>query len=230
MLDFSRTRVRASVERPVAEGHVVSQEGQGLVYDVALDGVKVATGVGTEKFDGVVMAEVLVSDTLPVVQTLDASQVVVDGAVVAEIELGFAPISGTMVVFDATGTKVADAAMVSGKPTTLDGSKLAANVGAVKAPYKLVARKQATVAEIRGLQGDIPNGGAATLVIGTVGVILQGDVYTTVYNTADDWANATTIKVGAGGVFTTSGTGAVVPNARVISLPGVDSVYLGISY
>jgi len=67
-------------------------------------------------------------------------------------------------------------------------------------------------------------------IIRSIGVIIRGEVFTDQYDAAIDWASATSVKLGASGIVTTSGSGATITGARITHVPDAANPFLGIEF
>lgn len=222
MLYFPQGRAYISQEFPVAPGATVSAEGMALVANTTggVFGVQPSGGNSGEKFVGVAVSMQMTITSLSRVE----DQVVPSSNT---LTLERTPSSGTLSVYDVTAAAVVPATgggawSLSGATLTLTASQTGHEV--------LVAYKYAvTAAESQLLQGDIYPGGAAGFVVGQVGVLKNGSVFTSEFDTTVNW-NATnpTVTSGALGQFTVGGNGAVIPGF-VINVPSATYPYLGLS-
>jgi hypothetical protein len=215
-----------SDEQPVASGATVTAEGQALVgvFVDGVFGVRPSSGVANEKFMGVSIAQQLTLEYMAA-----AEELTVPAAAAYEITLGHTPVGGTLRLVNASGTELsagnpavnADEYSIADKVVTVHSS-LADTVVSAYYRYELSA------IEAKLLQGDIPPGGAASLVLGSVGRIKSGKIYTTEYDTSVDWsnggaANPPVVSLGANGLFTVGGSGTELTNVTVIQIPGADN-------
>jgi len=229
MLLFPDTKVMQSIERAVAVGSTITAEGQALVTTTSggVFGVSASTGTSADvaAFAGVSLAQQLTMLFSPALDNL----VVNTGLAVTTT---YTPYTGTLRVVnltrDPTLALLAGAAAgnygISGNTITVvtGGATVAGDTLAVYYRYT------PTTLEALAIQGNIPPGGAASLTLGSVGVITQGDILTSEYDTTVDWTAANVvIKTGANGVFTIGGSGATV-NGFVTAVPSSTSPYLGI--
>lgn len=227
MIIFSQTRIFSSIERPVASGQTISQEGQALIADTTggVFGVKASGGSSGELFAGVSMSQQMTPLYLPAKE-----QFTVPSGLT--FTLGKVPAASTIYAYNVTAGSaltVTGSAPSAGEIQVNTTSGLctfnAAQSGAV---VWVTYRYSPTTVEIMSVQGNIPPGGAASATTGTIGVITEGDIVTTEFDTAVNWAAANVvIKTGASGLFTIGGNGATV-NGHVTQVPSVDSPYLGI--
>jgi len=227
MILFPSSNLRASEELKVAVGSTITAEGQALIADNTggVFGVKPSTGAANEQFVGIAVSQQLTLLYVP------AKEQLVQG-VANTITLGHAPAASSLLLTDSTDGTV----QAAGNPgTTADTYSISGNVitlhaGNVGHTYTASYRYSPTTVEALYIMGSIPAGGAAGLTLGSVGVVKQGTVITSEYDTAVDWSAANVVvKLGANGVFTIGGTGTTV-NATVVEVPSTSSPYLGLSF
>jgi len=227
MLNLTQTRIRASEELPFDTAATNSTVGCILVQGSSVGTVKPGTGASGELFVGVSLSQPLSLTNYPRVEslTVNASN---------QITLSRTPLGSTLRLIDSSnantvqtaGTPASNANQysISGTTVTLNS---ATQGHAILATYQY----SPTTLEARTLQGDVQPGGAASLTIGTVGVIRAGTVYTTEYDTTVDWTAANpAIKCGSSARFTIGGSGASVPNAQVIQAPSTSDALLGVAF
>jgi len=221
MLSFDKTRIFRSVERKTATGTTITAEGQALVLDVTagLGTVKPSTGAALEQFMGFSLAQQLTIDVFPFIDTFT-----VPAAAPLTITLPHTPLAGTIrIVETGASALLADPAdySVVGKVVTF-----VANAGDT---VSIAFRYNPTVLQAKQFQGDILPGGAAALVLDSVGVIEVGDVYTSEYDTLSDFTvNPPRLYLGANGVITTVSGGVELVGARVIEAPVAGYPFLGV--
>lgn len=226
MLNFNFCRFDRQTSRSVAPSTLITAEGTPLVADnTVVNGVKPATGAAGEIFVGVTFSQQLTILAFPYVEDLvpNASN---------QFTLAHAPSSGTLRILDTTtstpqtaGTPgtTANQYSISGQVVTVNSAQ---GTDTMRCWYRYVP----TTVEARSLQGDTLPGGAADLVLNTVGVVVAGDVYTTEYDSTVDWTAANiVVKLGANGLFTIGGSGGTATGVRVISPPTPDNPYLGLA-
>jgi len=225
MILFPNTRIVQSFERPVAVGSTVSAEGTPLIGDWAggVFGVKPTGGGATDQFVGVSINQQLTPLAFPNFEDLVANST-------PTVTLSYTPIGGSIRVYDVTNA----VAQTAGNPTnvneySISGVVITLHSAKVGATIRVSYRYVPTTVQAIALQGNIPPGGAAGLTLGSVGVITEGDVWTSEFDTAVDWtANPTIVKLGANGLFTVGGSGATVPNAYIVDVPTTSNAWLGI--
>lgn len=225
MLLFQNSRIIQSTERPVAAGATVTAEGQALVATNVggVFGVKPSTGAAGEIFAGVSLAQQLTPLYLPAVERLTVTAGLT-------VTVRSTPVGGTLRVYNVTKGAVVAAGVAAGNYSIVGNVITVVAGGATAAADVLEVgyRYSPTTLEAKAIQGDIPAGGAASLTLNSVGAILQGDVYTTEFDTSVDWTAANpVITLGANGLFTIGGAGAVVPNAYIVKVPSAGSIATG---
>lgn len=227
MLDFTRTRVLESNEFPVQQGFTITAEGRGLVgdYTGGVFGLKEGTGSPDEKFVGVSVSQQMTPYSLPYY-----NDYVVPASGTYVVSLPFAPASGTLAVIN-TANNTALTVVTSGSPTSgqvkIVGSDLTFNSAQAGINFRAQFRYVPTTLQWRQIQGDIPPGGAASLTLGTMGVMIKGLVSTTEFDTSVDWNIANPVLgLGADGLFTLydEGNNTPIPGAVITQIPASGSV------
>lgn len=228
MIDFAKTKVQHSVERPVLTGELIATEGSALVGGRNADntfGVKQSTDTSGEQFQGIAFNQQLTLDYLPVIEVL----VVADAAVVSAAATKTIVSGSLRVVGETTGVLAAGNPATTTAEYSVDLNTGIITVHADQAGEDLTVsyRYAPTVLEAKDIQGDILPGGAAGQTLGSVGIITAGDIYTSAYNTAVDWSGNTIVTLGASGIFDVGGTVALA-NVTVIHQPTADEPFLGL--
>lgn len=226
MLKFN-VNISDSVERPVAQGFTVTAEGQALVADRTggLYGVKPSTGASGEQFAGVSISQQLTPLYLPIMEVLT-----VPATGTYAVTLAKTPAGGTLrVVSSGAGVLAAGSPGAEVDEYSITGNVITVNVARAANTLTINYRYSPTTVELATVQGDIPPGGSVSLVLGSVGVIRRGDIYTSEYDTSVDWTAANPlVYAGANGLFTTvQGTAALV-NCTVIGVPSASNPFLGL--
>jgi len=220
-LNFNSTRIDRSTNRKVATGHMVLAEGAALVADSVT--VRTATGAANERFVGFSFSQQNTINAAPMVEDLIVNE---DG----EINLAQLPLASSARYnwVNSDGTVGASATPASSAAklitfTTGDADRV------VRAQYKFAP----TAAQAGFIQGNVLPGGDSGHLLGNVGVITAGDVYTSEYDTTVDWtaqaAAEAALTMAANGQVTVGGAGGVITGARIISVPTPGSAYLGIA-
>jgi len=222
MLYFPQGRNYISQEFPVAVGQVVAAEGLALVANTSNGsfGVQPSGGLAGEKFVGVSVSMQMTLTSLARVETY-----VVPAT--NTVTLARTPSAGTLSIFDATaGTVVPSGGAGSWSLVGQTVTLTAAETGhSIVAYYKYAV----TAAESQQIQGDIYPGGAAGFVVGQVGTLKNGTVYTSEFDTTVNWNVANpVVKTGAAGQFTIGGNGDTV-QGFVVNVPSATSPYLGLN-
>jgi hypothetical protein len=234
MLNLSLCGIRVSRNRDVASGVTSIEEGVGLIA-VRVNGVPtVKPGVGsanTEEFAGVALNERTAPTLAPLVYR---AKVVLVTSGQWGIVLNRNVVGTPRVIYTATGVALtaAGGAPTAGQYRVVTNNIIEVNTADLGKELEVTYTYAPTVADLYQLGGDNSPTTFATLptLIGVTGVIEEGTVFTTNYDPSADWAGwtpASSIKVGANGVFQIGGTGATV-KGRVISAPSVDIPFLGL--
>lgn len=223
MILFPNTRPVLSVERAVAGGFTIDQEGKALVSAMVggIFGVKKSAGIAGEVFLGIAFNMLKPVTEMPYLESLT------QGAS-NTVTLSYTPLAGTLRITDVnTGTQqtaavsAANAYQIAGNVVSL----FAAQTGHV---YLISYRFAPTAAQVIALVGNVHPGGAAGDYLGQVGVIQKGDVFTTEYDASVDWSTGPAVSLGANGVFTVGGAGVVLTNVSVIAAPQAGIGALGL--
>jgi hypothetical protein len=234
MILFQDSRFLQTIEMPVQTGYTVDAEGQALAADYTggVFGVRKSSTTASDKFVGVSFSQQLTLLYLPYFESLTVSA----GLTVqtAFATSGVALQSGSLRVYNTTHAGALTAGGAAGNYVVNSAGLITVVAGGstVAGDVLLVSyRYSPTTVQAKSLAGDIPAGGAASLTLGTVGVITQGTVVTSEFDTAVDWTgNPTSVVMGANGLFTVGGTGAAIPNCYITQVPSVASPFLGIHF
>lgn len=230
MINFNISRFVESTTRNVDPSKQVTAEGCALVIDTAHpNSVAPSAGLSTEVFAGVSFSQQQPITSAPKMEEL---VIAADGTIV----LARQPTAGTIrvtiggTVFTADAVGTAQGTIAAGKysQAAAGSQTLVFPVAQEGLTAVVLYRYAPTVAEVITLQGYILPGGDSGNLLNVVGVVTKGDLYVDQYDTTADWT-LTTIKVGANGLFTTSGSGAAIAGARVLAVPTADQPFLGLS-
>lgn len=217
MIHTNLSVLSRSSERKLVTGVALFDEGVALVatYENGELRVKPSTGAPGEIFAGVAISQRQVLRTLPNIEvvTTDAE---------GNVTLAFTPVPGTTKV----NGLVEAAELATGKFV------LTGNVVATSTPdtvYTISYTYSPSSVQALSIQGDVLPGQALAGIVGSTTVIESGEVYTSSFDTTCDWSNPTTLRLGANGKFTTSGTGSVV-KCLVTKAPVAGAPTLGLSF
>ena len=222
MLNMRYTRIFHTENREVQTGVVIPDEGVALVFvkDLGITKLRPSTGVAGEKFAGVSLARNVPPTFYPSVQedVIPAS---------LSYSLSRPPIAGQILVKvgGVTKTVVATTPANAGE-VMLSGLTMSFAAGEAGKHLFVQYIFEPTVIEASTFVGQAIIGGMAFQSMGSVGIIVRGDICTNFYDVAVDWSTALDVKLGANGKFTTTGAGITVPNALVMNSPNVDNPML----
>lgn len=233
MLYRNKTREHDSNAFDVADSQTVIEEGLGMVIDTSEGGVaKVKPGTGD---DAEVFAGVSINDYVRPSVGTKVEELTISPAAAYVVELAKTPLSPTTLV----GAKLADGTILTyGDPGanatefSISGTTVTFNSAQAGKIVTLTYQYTLTVIEARALTGDT-NPGTANAAIANVSIIRKGEIYTSKYNTANDWseANISDVKVGANGILQRGGTGASLPpSTYILHVPTTDEPFLGIYF
>jgi hypothetical protein len=223
MLYMPNSSLFDSEEAVLSKSAVISAEGQALV--ALADGLAPSTGAAGEVFAGFVCQRV---SAAPILEEVFTRVEVLTVANEGSLSLTRAPISDAVVgLYDVDGGKAIEGTtLVDGVTIANEGLKAGLNVK-VTYKYKL------TVVEAKSIMGDAQPGGTGGALVGQIGVVSRGTVFTTCYDTSVDWASAKELKLGADGVITSgSDKEGTVINGYVVAngIPSAMYPYLGIKF
>ncbi len=219
MILFPNTKIIESVERPVAAGQTVDQEGRALtgVLTAGTFGVRFSAGSGTESFVGVSFNTPAVLTRIPLIEDKVQSSA-------NTITLSQTPIGGTIRVRNETSGTVQTAGSPSNaNEYSISGNVITLNAAGVGNTIRVWYAYVPTTVQAVALFGNTQPGGQAGLMLGQAGVITRGDVYTTEFDTTSDWVTGGTVRLGASGLFTLGGSGTQLTNVTIIAVPSVGS-------
>lgn len=223
MIYLPLSKIVDSAETVVAPGAQVQSEGAALIRATGAPaaGVTVSGGAAGEVFAGFSIAGTAGAAFNPAYASKVESFLVPVSGIVT---LGFAPVTGQVMVFDNTANAVV--AIAAG--VTLTGKTLAGltagNTVTVTYLYAL------SVVQARALQGDAQPGGYAGAYVGQVGLAKRGLVFTDQFDASKNWAAATSIKLAANGQITDQSGSGVAIVGYVVSVPNVEVPFLGIEF
>lgn len=233
MLHFELSKLINTIERPVATGATVTQEGSALVYNSVGGGVQPSTGVAGEIFAGVSFSQQMTPMQFPQYDALTATSPTASGTL-PTLTTGNLPIAGTIRVVDVTTatTYAAGTPATTANTYSISGNTVTVPAAAAGHNFTVSYRFAPTTAQVLTVQGNIPPGGSSGLLLNSTGVVLQGDVATTEYDTSVDWTSVTRanpITLGANGLFTIGGSGTPLTSAYVTLIPASGTTQYGAS-
>lgn len=192
MLYMPKTALFDSEEAVLSKSAVISAEGQALV--ATADGLKESAGTKGEVFAGFVCQRV---SATPILEDFYCAVEELTVATEGSIELQRAPLSDAVVglVNADSGEAIAGDTTVSEKTVSNTNLTVGLNV-------RVVYKYAMSVVEAKSRMGDVQPGGPAGAVVGQIGLVSRGTVYTNCFDTAVDWKKATSIKLGANGIVT----------------------------
>lgn len=228
MLDLNRTKIVQSREIPVTAGYSVAAEGVCLMqaFEAGEETVRPCTAEASKVFVGFSYAETMSPLTKSLVE-----QITAPAASPFTLTLKNTPITGQLSVLDTNdGT-----ALTAGDPSTIataysiSGNVITVNTARASHVFQITYRYSPSVADLQFNDYLSINSFQATDFIGSIGVIVQGEVYTDLFDASVNWAAAPTVKMEAGGLVG-SGSGVAIPNAKVCHVPTIENPFLGIRF
>ena len=233
MIYFPKTRAQLSYEVAVASGVTVAAEGQLLVANTTLGvfGAQPTAGASGELILGFAISAQITLATFPKVESF----IIGSGFTYTTART---PQASTLLVYNTTNSAVISAG-ASATTYALVGSVITFGQGAgtgncaAGQAVTITYRYAPSAFEAEALQGDITPGGTAAALLGQVGVIKSGTIYTSEYDTSCNWnaTNPTVYSFANGRVSTTSG--GTTLNAVVVSAPnssGPQGAFLGLEF
>ena len=222
MFYMPKTSLFDAEEGVLSKNAAITAEGQALV--ATADGLKPAEGVAGEVFAGFVCQRVSAAPFLENYYVrVEELTVATAGSLVLQRE----PLSQDVVgLFDLdAGAAVEGEVTVSGKTISCDALTEGMNV-------RVTYRYAMSVVEAKSIMGDVQPGGPSGAMVGQVGFISRGIVYTNWFDPAVDWTKATTIKLAPNGMITDQTGEGVAIKAYVLAdgIPSAMYPFLGIKF
>lgn len=220
MIKLNATRFYETAQENLADGVSLSEEGQAMQY-FKIDGkTVVAPSDGTGKnFAGISVIRNAPPGTVPVVEesTVDAG---------GPMTLMRKPRGGVALVSIAgTALTPVSAAPADGE-YWIQNDTITFNVAQDGQDFLAQYTYEPSVTEARTITGDMPYGGFAANLMGTVTTAKRGIVSTSFYKADADWTTVVYVKLGAGGVFIPGTDNDHVPNIRVKNTPSSGAPFL----
>lgn len=229
MIDFYHSRQDRSVTRQVNSSTVVTDEGMLLVVDPSQpNSVKPSAGAAGEQIAGFSVSQQLSPSYLPYVDNgvPNAS---------AEFTTSFTPISGSLFIIDTTTGTVQTAGTPGSNPNqySISGNVITFNTAQKNDTMLIQYRYVPTAVQWQAVQGNVLPGGDSGALLNVVGVIVAGDIYTSIYDTSANWQSTSApiiVSTSANGMVTIGGSGTVIsPTVRVLAPPTATNPFLGLS-
>lgn len=234
-IDRTRSFWERLLERPLADSHNYTQEGDCMVQQAQTgDNVIVfdrSAGVANEQFVGCA-----ISDFRRVTDFVDTETTVVPSVAPYTFQLAHTtPVAGTYFLQDSAGTVMTDVSpgapaavnqysVSTGGLVTFHSAKAGVTISLIRYTYT------PTVAELNALFYQRPQVAQGQTRLAQVPVATgHCEIFTTQYDTSDTYTIGGRVYTGAAGKFTTTSTAIAVAGV-VISLPSVSDVYLGVTY
>lgn len=222
MFYMPKTSLFDSEEGVLSKGAVITAEGQALV--AVADGLKPSEGVEGEHFAGFVCQRVSATPFLEDFYVrVEELTVATAGAVVLARE----PLSAQVVGL----VNIATGEAIDGD-TTVEGA-VVKNANLTEGLQVRITYKYAmTVVEAKSKMGDIQPGGPSGALVGQVGFVSRGTVFTNFFDTTVDWKKAKKIQLAANGMITADKGNGVVIDAFVVAdgYPSAMYPFLGIKF
>lgn len=228
MIQLSQSRIQLSMEQPLYINSTQVEEGQALQWINENGQAMVTPGTGTAgTFAGIAFGYFMRPSTSAQVDVLT-----VPTTAPYTITLSQAPnntaamtvVYGSTVYAQTVGTLTGNEYSIGGTNNqTLTFPSTAAGL-----TFTVTYRFNLSILQAEMFTGDGYIVNAPSNVTGTIGVIQKGVIFTSNFDTSIYWGGVSSITVGAGGIFTSGGSGATV-QATVFSQPTTDVPYLGLN-
>lgn len=214
------SKFTVSGDKTVAPGATITAEGMALVRSQAApyNGVQPSTSANTT--DIFVGVSTMFLSAAPVVEAYATKVEVIVVPQNQQLVLSRSPVAGQFSVYDDTASRIVTGLTLTNN--VISGSGLVAQ-HTVFVTY----RYELSATEVRALYGDQQPGGYVGNIVGQVGVVSTGTIYTNQFDASKNWRAATAVKLGDNGQFTDqSGTGATLTNVVIVGIPNQDYPYL----
>jgi len=231
MLNLSaKCKIVQSQEFPVAAGVVIPAEGLSLIqtFEGGVEKVTLSAGGGSEVFMGVSYGEVFTPAIKSCVETL-----VVPAAGAVAVTLLHAVYGNTQVfAYDVTNA----VNQTIGNPANANeysvvGTLLTFNAAKAGATMLITYRYAPTAAELIAADNVRITSFSSSDYIGSIGVIMEGEVYTDQFDASKDWASATGVETGTSGIFDVNGgAGTLIASAVITHVPDANYPFLGFRF
>jgi hypothetical protein len=209
---------------------MVKEEGVALVslLEGGEEKVKPSEGAAGEHFIGFAYTETLT----PLTKSLVEEAVIPADAPYTVALTRNTVLAGQVSVMDVD----AGVAITAGDPANagkfaINGNVLTFNAAQAGHTVKITFRYQPTANEILTMDRVLLTTQSATDFIGSIGVVMEGEIFTNMFDAGVNWEAATEVKMKAGGVLTDqTGSGSAIAGARIIHVPSVVRPFLGIRF
>lgn len=230
MIHPSYTRWNSGAHYPLAANVTTVEDGQALVLSVEDNVAKAKPSAGTsgEIFLGIAYSRLVRPSTAVFVETVTGP----DGGGAVTLTKTPKALASTSVRTGVTALTVQAGAANDDTEVQLVGAVLTFHADSAGIEYVVTYRYDLTLIEARNLFGDGIHGPASAVEeTGVVGVITDGEVWTSNFDPSDNWAaaNIADIKTGASGEIVRAGNGAAI-RGHVMKVPDADFPFLGISF
>ena len=233
MLDLTRCRFFEDKEIAVATGETITDEGIPLMS--TLEGgeevVEPVDGAVTDIFAGFSYGEPYTPTTLAYVYTAS-----VPAAGVFTIQLPKTNIVAAQIhVYDNTAVAaLTEGVVANGVFSCVDATGLLTfDVAQAGNSMTVTFRYAPTTQEVM-MENNMPiYSPSGSSELGQIGVILHGEVYTDVFNSAIAWDDGpANVRTGVGRVTNTNegAVGAIIPNCTIIHVPSTDFPFVGLRF
>jgi hypothetical protein len=236
MLNYKQSSFFKSREHGVLAGSVIAEEGRALVYTregaMGATEVKLSTGVEGEVFAGFSLSTNTPAIYAPKVEELTlAAPATGESYVTISLERIPTSVDAILAKIDGTALPVeAGTAGAAGKAIlTPEANLIVPSTESAPAQQAFIQYTyELTASEASAITGDYFGGShnTASRVYSRSGVVLEGVISTSCYDTGADWAGVINPTLGADGFLTVGGDGTLLTNVIVQDTPNSENAFL----
>jgi len=227
MILSNESRFLDTLELPIAAStsHIYEGTPLQIVYESGVAKVKPTAGGSSEVFGGIALNAYAPQTTRVMVETgiaVAAGSAQLSRAVSGNATTIYAVASTTGALTGVTGSPSSGEVKVNAS----DASKLDLNTAQNGETLTVTYRTDLTVAESVALYGDSrqPSTVQATDALTSTGVVIRGQIATTEFDAASNWAAGGAVRLGASGRFSLGGSGtSLSANVFILRAPSVDN-------
>ncbi len=228
MIQLSQSRIQLSMEQPLYINTTQVEEGQALQWINENGQAMVTPGTGTAgSFAGIAFGYFMRPSTMAVVDTLtvpSTSPYTVNLSQAPNNIAAITVVTGSTVYTQVTTAPTGNEYSIGG----INNQVLTFPSTAAGLTFSVTYRQNLSILQAEMFTGDGYIVNSPSNVTGTIGVIQKGIIYTSNFDTSVYWGAATSVTVGANGIFTSGGSGATV-QATVYAQPTTDVPYLALN-
>lgn len=227
MLNYALTRFFKTVDRDLAEGVEIKEEGftLALVNESGKLEARLSTGVAGETFGGFACSTNMPTTFATKVQelaSLDQEVLVLDRR--PDSAQVLVKVGGAKLTVETGDESPTDATKV----VLTEGGNLLFHADHIGQTIFIQYHYELTASEASRLTGDYYGGvsNSPSSVVGVVGAVVEGTISTNMFDASDDWAGVIHPCMGAGGKLRAGGTGTKLTNVKVVQSPNAATPFL----